>query len=308
MRGDSTRSLQGIGAFVTAVEAGSFTVAAERLGLSKSAVGKSIARLEERVGVRLLERTTRSLKCTQAGEAFYRTCVAVLSELDDAQTKLEAYRGEVSGRLRISLPISFGRRWVLPVLLELGRANQALQLDIFFTDRHVDLIEEGFDLVVRLGEPVESLGLSARFLGIQKWLICAAPSYLERHSEPRSRDQLAEHECLVITNGNRPIPWQFTDENGNHTSIKVTGRHSISSGDATLDAAVAGMGIACMPSWLIYDELRAGRLVRLLSPEAAEHSPIYALWPRARDLLPRIRRSVDALVGRFLPIAPWDLE
>lgn len=308
MRRDSARGLQGISAFVSAVEAGSFTVAGERLGLTKSAVGKSIARLEERLGVRLLERTTRSLKCTEAGEAFYRTCIAVLSELDDAQARLEAHRGSVSGRLRVSLPVSFGRRWVLPVLLGLGRANQALQLEVFFTDRHVDLVEEGFDLVVRLGEPAESLGLSARLLGMQKWIVCAAPSYLERHGTPHSLDQLAEHECLVITNGNRPISWQVVDAKGNRTSIKVAGRHTISSGDATLDAAVAGTGIACMPSWLVCGELRAGRLVRLLSPEAAEHSPIYALWPHARDLLPRIRTSVDALVARFLPVAPWDLE
>jgi DNA-binding transcriptional LysR family regulator len=232
----------------------------------------------------------------------------VLSELDDAQARLEAHRGSVSGRLRVSLPVSFGRRWVLPVLLGLGRANQALKLEFFFTDRHVDLVEEGFDLVVRLGEPAESLGLSARLLAMQKWIVCAAPSYLERHGTPHSLDQLAAHECLVITNGNRPISWQVVDAKGNRTSIKLAGRHTISSGDATLDAAVAGTGIACMPSWLVCSELRAGRLVRLLSPEAAEHSPIYALWPHARDLLPRIRTSVDALVARFLPVAPWDLE
>jgi DNA-binding transcriptional LysR family regulator len=300
--------LQGITAFVSAVEAGSFTVAAERLGLSKSAVGKSISRLEERLGVRLLERTTRSLNCTEAGETFYRTCIAVLSELGDAETRLEAHRGSVSGRLRVSLPISFGRRWVLPVLLELGRANQGLQLEVFFTDRHVDLVEEGFDLVVRLGEPDKSLGLSARFLGNQKWIVCAAPSYVARHGTPHSLDQLAKHECLVITNGNRPMSWQLVDERGNRTAVKVAGRHSISYGDATLDAAVAGIGIACVPSWLICDELHAGRLVRISSLKAAEHSPIHALWPRARDLLPRIRSSVDALVARFLPVAPWDLE
>jgi DNA-binding transcriptional LysR family regulator len=186
MRRDSPRRLQGIAAFVSVVEAGSFTAAADRLGLSNSAVGKSIARLEERLGVRLLVRTTRSLKCTEAGETFYRTCLAVLSELDDAEIRLAAHRGSVSGRLCISVPISFGRRWVLPVLLELGSANQGLQLDVLFTDRHVDLIEEGFDLVVRLGEPDESLGLSARLLGNQKWIACAAPAYLAKHGTPRS--------------------------------------------------------------------------------------------------------------------------
>jgi DNA-binding transcriptional LysR family regulator len=306
IRRDSSRRLQGIAVFVSVVEAGSFTVAAERLGLSKSAVGKSIARLEDRLGVRLLERTTRSLKCTESGETFFQTCLGVLAELDDAETRLAAHRSSVSGRLRVSLPISFGRRWVLPVLLELGRANQGLQLEVSFTDRRVDLVEEGFDLVVRLGEPDESLGLSARLLGNQRWIACAAPDYLAAHGTPRSLDQLGEHECLVITNGNRPAPWPLVDEKGSRAMIKIAGRYSISYGDATRDAAVAGIGIACLPSWLICDELRAGRLVPILSQTAAEHSPIHALWPRARDLMPRMRVTVDALVARFLPVPPWD--
>jgi DNA-binding transcriptional LysR family regulator len=306
MRRDSSRRLQGIAVFVSVVEAGNFTVAAERLGLSKSAVGKSIARLEDRLGVRLLERTTRSLSCTEAGETFYHTCLAVLAELDDAETRLAAHRASVSGRLRVSLPISFGRRWVLPVLLDIGRANHGLQLEISFTDRHVDLVEEGFDLVVRLGEPDESLGLSARFLGNQKWIVCAAPGYLESRGTPRSLDQLVEHECLVITNGNRPASWPLVNEQGKHAMIKIAGRYSISSGDATRDAAVAGAGVACLPSWLVCDELRAGRLVPILTHTAAQHSPIHALWPRTRDLMPRLRVTVDALVARFLPAAPWD--
>jgi DNA-binding transcriptional LysR family regulator len=306
--GDSSRQLQGIAVFVSVVEAGSFAAAAERLGLTRSAVGKSIARLEDRLGIRLLERTTRSLNRTEAGEAFYLTCLSVLAELDEAEARLAAHRQSVSGRLRISLPISFGRRWVLPILFELEQANPALQLDVSFTGRHVDLVEEGFDLVVRLGEPDERLGLIARFLGNQKMIVCAAPDYLGRRGTPRSLDQLAEHDCLVLMNGNRPVSWQLVDETGTPTAVKITGRHSINFGDAILDAAVAGIGIACLPSWLVHHELRAGRLVRILSHSIADHSPIHALWPRARDLLPRVRATVDALVANFLPVAPWDME
>jgi DNA-binding transcriptional LysR family regulator len=232
----------------------------------------------------------------------------VLTELDEAETRLAAHRQSVSGRLRVSLPISFGRRWVLPILFELERANPGLQLDVSFTGRHVDLIEEGIDLVVRLGEPDERLGLIARFLGNQKWIICAAPSYLARRGMPRSLDELVEHDCLELMNGNRPVSWQLVDETGNFTTVKVAGRHSINYGDAILDAAIAGIGIARLPSWLVHHELRAGRLVRVLSHATAEHSPIHALWPRARDLLPRVRATVDALVAHFLPVAPWDLE
>jgi DNA-binding transcriptional LysR family regulator len=306
--GDSSRQLQGIAVFVSVVEAGSFAAAADRLGLTRSAVGKSIARLEDRLGVRLLERTTRSLNRTEAGEAFYRTCLSVLAELDEAETRLAAQRQSVSGRLRISLPISFGRRWVLPILLELGHANPALQLDVSFTGRHVDLVEEGFDLVVRLGEPDERLGLIARFLGNQKWILCAAPDYLARRGTPRSLDQLAEHDCLELMNGNRPVSWQIADATGNLNAVKVTARHSINYGDAILDAAVAGIGIARLPSWLVHHELHAGRLVRVLPSATAEHSPIQVLWPRARELLPRVRATVDALVARFLPVAPWDRD
>jgi DNA-binding transcriptional LysR family regulator len=305
---DSSRHLQGIAVFVSVVEAGSFAAAADRLGLTRSAVGKSIARLEDRLGIRLLERTTRSLNRTEAGEAFYQTCLSVLTELDEAETRLAAHRQSVSGRLRVSLPISFGRRWVLPILFELERANPGLQLDVSFTGRHVDLIEEGIDFVVRLGEPDERLGLIARFLGNQKWIICAAPSYLARRGTPRSLDELVEHDCLELMNGNRPVSWQLVDETGNFTTVKVAGRHSINYGDAILDAAVAGIGIARLPSWLVHHELRAGRLIQVLSHATAEHSPIHALWPRARDLLPRVRATVDALVANFLPVAPWDLE
>ena len=173
-------SLQGTLAFVQTVEAGSFTAAAQRLRITKSAVGKSVAQLEQRLGVRLLNRTTRSASLTSEGDTYYRACVRALAELDAAQATLASRRQVPSGRLRVDLPLSFGRRCVAPVLFEIAAKFPELAMEISFNDRRVDLIEEGIDLTVRMGDLEDSAGLVARRLYTQRSVLCAAPSYLRR--------------------------------------------------------------------------------------------------------------------------------
>jgi DNA-binding transcriptional LysR family regulator len=302
----SASRLQGISVFVQAVETGSFTAAALRLGVTKSAVGKSVATLEQRLGVRLLERTTRRLALTEAGSDFYQSCLTVLAELDQAEARAASRRREVAGTLRISLPVSFGRRWVMPHLLKLTRRHPQLRLDVGFSDRAVDLLEEGIDMVVRLGDPGNSAFLASRYLGHQRVLTCASPAYLAERGTPVRIADLDAHDCIAFGSQGRILPWTLLDETGRTTTVTINGRHTISDGEALRAATLEGLGIAQLPTWLVADALRSGELVSVLGAEGVRGSPIHALWPATRDLAPKIRATVDDLLASFLPLAPWD--
>src|SRR5258708_36834449 len=203
--------LHGITTFVQVVDAGSFTLAAERMNLTRSAVGKVISRLEARLGVRLLHRTTRSQTLTEAGQAYYDRCVRALAELDAAEADLESEQTEPRGRLRVSVPIAFGHHCVAPVLFALARRHTQLQIDISFTDRAVDLIEEGIDLAGRIGELRDSASLATRRLGRQHMSIGAAPSYLARHGTPVDLDELDGHGGIAYSRAGVLSPWRVLD-------------------------------------------------------------------------------------------------
>lgn len=190
--------LSGISVFVTAVEAGSFALAASRLHLSRSAVGKTIARLEQRLGVRLFHRTTRSQSLTDDGALFYERLRA-LEEIRSAETLLESGKRQVSGRLRVSMPVLFGRMCIAPLLTDLTREHPGLELELSFSDRVVDLIEDGFDMAIRNGTLANSSGLVARRIGDHRMTLCASPAYLQRCGEPHSIEQLAQHEAVTYT-------------------------------------------------------------------------------------------------------------
>ncbi|PKU22904.1 LysR family transcriptional regulator [Telmatospirillum siberiense] len=296
----------GISAFVHSVETGSFTAAAARMGVSKSATGKSVARLEERLGVRLLNRTTRSLSLTAEGQVYYPSCLKVLEELNAAESLLASRKRTVSGILRVNLPVSFGRLCAMPVLMAVAERNPDLDLDISFTDRRVDLVEEGIDLVVRLGDPGDQMTLVGRRIGTQHSVICASRAYLERRGRPATGDDLDHHDCLAFARDGRPLPWAVADQNGGSKPFVIRPRHTISHGEALRDAAINGLGLAYLSTWLAADDIRLGRLevVPILTPP--DDVPISAIWPRSRDLSPKVRVVVDALVAAFMPIPPWD--
>lgn len=300
--------LQGISAFVHAVETGSFTAAAARMGVSKSATGKSVARLEQSLGVRLLDRTTRSLNMTAEGQAYYRSCLKVLEELDLAESVLASRKRTVSGTLRINLPISFGRSRVMPVLMEVADRNPDLDLDISFTDRRVDLVEEGIDLVIRVGYAGDQTTLMSRRIGTQRSIICAAPSYLERRGRPTSVEELDGHDCLAFARDGRPLPWAAVGSDGVSKQFVVRPRYTISHGEALHDATVNGLGLAYLATWLAADSLRIGQLETVPIVTPAEDAAISALWPHSRNLAPKVRAVVDALVAAFLPIPSWDID
>ncbi len=302
----SVEHLKGITAFVQAADAGGFTLAAERLGLSKSGIAKSVARLEERLGIRLFNRTTRRFVLTVEGQAFYESCVRVLAELESAEAVLTAHRLRPRGRLRVDLPVVFGRRWVVPILIDIGERYPDLSLEVSLTDRRIDLIEEGIDLVIRIGDLEDSTTLVTRRLGIQQSVLCASAAYLKERGCPTSLDDLDAHSCIVFGRGGQTLPWWFLNPRGEPFAKMVAGRLSFNHSDAICDAALAGRGIALLSTWLIADYLREGRLVTVLPDIATRGFPIHALWPHARQMSPKIRVVVDELVERFLPEPPWD--
>jgi DNA-binding transcriptional LysR family regulator len=258
--------LKGIEAFVVSADSGSFTAAAARLNLTNSAVSKGVARLEARLGSRLFDRTTRRLALTDAGAAFYATCVRVLADLEDAAAVLAAHRSEAVGRVRINVPVAFGRMRVMPLLLDFAERNTGLRPQVSFSDRFVDLIEDGVDVAVRIsGSNQWAVGLGRRYLGTERLIFCAAPRYIERHGLPRCADELARQDCVLYGKGDgSTITWRFGSDGGTIEERMMEGRLILGSAEAQVGAVKAGFGVAQLATWLIEDELLSGELIELL--------------------------------------------
>jgi DNA-binding transcriptional LysR family regulator len=294
--------LTGIDTFVGAVDAGSFALAAERLGLTRSAVGKTIARLERRLGTRLFHRTTRQQSLTEDGQAYYERCVRALAELDAAEAALASGRREPRGRLRVSAPLLFGRHCVAPVLMALGREYPKLQVEMSFSDRVVDLVEEGFDLAVRIGPLRDSATLAARRLGSQAVGICASPAYLAEHGTPASVADFASHTAIVYgANGQAP-QWRLRDADGQVREPSIGVGLRFDDVQVIADAAVAGHGLAWLPCWLMAPHLRTGALKLVMDSRQTVASDVYAVWPQTRWLPSKTRVAIDALVERVPPM------
>jgi DNA-binding transcriptional LysR family regulator len=291
--------LNGIGAFVEAAEAGSFALAAERMRLTRSAVGKSIARLEQRLGVRLFQRTTRSQSLTEDGQAYYERCVRALAELDAGALALDSGKSEPFGRLRVSVPVLLGRHCVAPVLLELGRRFPRLAIEMSFNDHVVDLVEEGYDLAVRIGNLPDSSTLVARRLGTQRMVICAAPSYLAEHGKPASFDELPNHVGVVYGRSGRIAPWNILNSEGQTIKLQINHRLVFDDLQAITDAAVTGAGLAWLPCWLMAKHALAGELELVLDCENIQATEIYAVWPQSHYLPSKTRAAIDALVAEI---------
>ncbi|WP_430970834.1 LysR family transcriptional regulator [Yersinia sp. J1] len=298
--------LHGIRAFVQAAQAGSFSRAAEQLGLSRSAVGKAVARLESRLSVRLFQRTTRSLSLTDEGQIFYEDCVKALDALDAAEIQLAARAVAPSGRLRVSLPILFGQQWVMSPLLELADSFPALQLEILFSNRTVDFAEEGVDLAVRIGHIGDVAGLAARKLGEQQWVLCASADYLATYGHPTSISDLAHHRTISLLRNGRSQTWRLVNDAGKTESITPASRLRLDNMAAVATAAEAGHGIALLPRWLVNPALQSGRLMETLPGNTGAGSPINIVWLKGQVMPARIRAAIDRLVEAFTPQAPWE--
>lgn len=292
--------LSGVITFVEAARAGSFTAAAERLGTTKSAVGKSIARLEHRLGAKLFYRTTRRSRLTLEGESYFASCASALDEIAAAEMALDAGRTRPRGRLRIDMPGAFGRRVLFPILVEIAQAEPGLQLAMSFTDRVIDLVDEGIDLAIRIGELEDSSGVVARKLVQQTRVICASRQYLDMKGTPRSLDDLQFHDCVVALRRETSIPWSVIDRNGIHVHLTPRPTHEVGDAEAMLTAALAGCGLVQLPMWIVRGHLESGALVAVLTEYATPKVDVHAVWPRTRHLAPKVRHVVDALVVRAL--------
>ncbi|MCW7538440.1 LysR family transcriptional regulator [Aquabacterium sp. A7-Y] len=288
--------LSGIDVFVQAVEAGSFSLAAERLLLTRSAVAKTIARLEQRLGTRLFHRTTRSQSLTDDGQAFFERCVRALGELEAGEAELDSGRREPSGRLRVSAPVVFGRHCVAPLLLQLAARHPRLDIEMHFSDRVVDLVDDGYDLAVRIGPLPDSSSLAARRLGQQRMGICAAPSYLARHGRPANFDELSHHTGILYHRADGDKPWRVQHEDGQTREVRVQGRVRLDDLQAIADAAVAGVGLAWLPCWLMAPHLGSGALELVFSSRRVASVDIQAVWPQSRYLTAKTRVAIDTLV------------
>jgi DNA-binding transcriptional LysR family regulator len=294
--------LSGIEVFVHAVDAGSFSQAAERLHLTLSAVAKTIARLEQRLATRLFHRTTRTQSLTEDGQAFYERCVRALAELDAGEAALDSGRHEPSGSLRISAPVLFGRYCVAPLLVALSRRHPRLSLEMSFNDRIVDLVGEGIDLAVRIGTLPDSSSLASRRLGTQRMAIWAAPDYLDRRGRPRDLDNLAGHTGIVYGRAGMDFPWRVQDRDLGIRELRLDSRLRLDDLEAIADAAVAGAGLAWLPCWLVARHVRAGELELVTDSEHALASEIHAVWPQTRYLPAKTRAAIDTLVAGIPPI------
>jgi DNA-binding transcriptional LysR family regulator len=291
--------LKGIEAFVMSADSGSFTAAAARLNLTNSAISKSVGRLETRLGSRLFERTTRRLALTDQGAAFYATCVRVLAELQDAEAVLAAHRSEPVGRLRMSVPVAFGHLQVMPLLVAFADHYPNLCPEIAFTDRFVDIIEEGVDIAVRISpSDVWADGLGHRTIGTERLIFCAAPRYLDRVGRPRSTDDLADCDCILYRRSDgSTMSWRFGSETGAFEHLAMTGRMILGSAEAQVSAVTAGFGVAQLATWLIKDRLQSGALVEILPDRATDGLPLHLVWPRSRQLSPKVDAIIEMLAA-----------
>lgn len=291
--------LGGISAFVESVEAGNFAIAAEKLGVTRSAVGKSIARLEQRLGVRLLHRTTRSLSLTDDGQAYYERCIRALAELGAAHAAFDSGRREPVGRLRVSAPTLFGRLCVAPVLYELSNQHPRLEVELSLTDRVADLMNEGIDIAVRVGKLPDSSSLVARRVWTQRMGIFGSSSYLAAHGQPTDAASLDGHSAVVYCRGGVDIPWQLVAEDGNVSVPRVVPKLRLDDLQAIADAAVAGAGLAWLPCWLGSRYMQTEELVMVMSGDRVASTDIHVVWPQAKHLPSKTRVTIDALIDRI---------
>lgn len=296
--------LDDIRGFVAVVETGGFSSAARRLGVSKSIVSRRIARLEEELGTRLLSRTTRGVSPTEAGLEFKARGERILADLAEARDAVARHGARIVGRLRLSLPLSFGIRHVAPLLADLAARHPGLEIDAAYSDRRVDLIAERFDAAIRIGSLPDS-SLIARRIAPITTAIVASPAYLDRHGRPQRPEDLAGHECIIYTGRSDNGAWRFRSGR-RWVSVRPEGRVRADSGDAVLATALAGLGIAGLPTFLAAGAIERGELEPLLRDYHLPEAAIYVVRPPGAQVPGKVRVLIDMMVERFGGVPYWD--
>jgi len=291
--------------FAGVVEAGSITGAADRLGIAKSAVSRRLADLEERLSVQLFRRTTRRLDLTDTGRSFYERCLRILADVDEAELAVSQQHGDLRGRLRVAVPLSFGLNHLGPAIDAFLQTHPGIEFDLDLNDRQVDLLAEGFDLAVRIAE-LEDSSLIARRLAPVRHVVCASPAYLAAQGTPRTPAELAEHGCLIYANAPNPGVWAYTDSTGRQGSVQVRARLRANNGDCLRQAAEDGHGIVLEPSFILYRSIEERKLIPILTEFQWPTIYAHAVYPRTRHLSRRVRAFVDFLAERFAGLPYWD--
>ncbi|AUH53054.1 LysR family transcriptional regulator [Chromobacterium sp. ATCC 53434] len=286
--------MSGIELFAQVARQGSLVAAGRQLGLSASAVGKGLARLEQRLGARLVHRSTRRLALTTEGSQYLARCLRILDEAEAAERELQQGLAAPSGRLKVGLPHESGL--LTPPLADFMRRYPQVALDLDYSDRLVDVIGEGFDVVVRGGEPADSR-LAARRLGGYRMRLLASPGYLAEHGEPATARDLLRHRCLHyrLPHSGKLLPWPLLPDGDGEVSPPISA--SCNTGEALIALAARGMGIACLPDFTVRRELAAGTLVQLARPQVERSGNLYLLWPAAPAMPPRLRAFIDHMAA-----------
>lgn len=280
---------EGLDEFVAVAECGQFTAAAERLGVSSSHVSRQVARLEEHLQTRLFYRSTRRVSLTEAGQTFLQHCQRLLDARDEALQAVSDLSAEPKGLLRMTCAITYGERFIVPLVNQFMQEHPQLRVEIELSNRSLDLLHEGMDLAIRLGRLSDSRLVATR-LAPRVMYLCATPRYLDTHGAPQVLDDLHRHNCLI---GNSDI-WSF-QEHGRETQVRVQGNWRCNSGEAVLDATLRGFGLSQLPDYYVQEHLQRGSLVALLEQHQPPHTAVWALYPQQRHLSPKVRQLVDFL-------------
>lgn len=307
-RGMRRRNFDEIFAFMSVVEAGSFVGGAKLMGLSRSAAGKAMARLEQRLGVRLLNRTTRSFSLTDEGRTFHEQCKLVIASIEQAEATIKTSSMTPTGSLRITVPDAFGRIFLLPLVSDYMAQWPEMRVEVNFTDRAIDMIDEGIDLAVRIGTTVSDsrsdTRLISRVVAEYEAVLIASPDYLGRMGEPAHPDDLVNHECLIFASSLQRHVWRLREPDGEW--VRAPGRHRLrmDNGEALLFSALAGMGIAFLPTFLCGPALETGKLKRVLPNYETETAPITVIYPTKQHLSAKVRCFIDLIAAKWERVRP----
>lgn len=298
-------NLSDIAVFVQVVDSGSFTAAAERLQLSKSVISKYVTRLEDRLGARLLNRTTRRLSLTEAGRILYSRSQRGLEEIEAAEMEVSQLQQTPRGSLRFNTPMSFGILHIAPVLKDFQQAYPDVSIDMSLEDRQIDLVEEGYDLAIRIAELPDS-SLVARRLGPCRHVLCASPAYLQQHGTPRTPEELQAHRALTYGYSESPREWRMLAPDGRYQTVTINSSMHMNNSLALREAILNDAGIVLIPTFIVGADIQSGRLQKILPTYRFQEFSIYAIYPQRKHLSPKVRAFVEFISEKISDLPYWD--
>jgi len=291
--------MQSMAVFRRVVEAESFSAVARETSMSQSTISKHVAALEDRLGTKLLNRSTRSINLTEAGSEYYHHCVRILNDFNEAEASVGKGKIKPTGTLRLSTSTTFGRRFIIPLLNDFLMQYPDINCDLIFNDQYIDLVKEGIDLAIRIG-PLADSSLIARKIGVSPRVVVASPAYLVKNGRPRKpTDLLVHHQCLVYSGQKSPDLWFFHSAQNGDETVHVNSRLKISSPDAIADAAVAGLGIALMCDWYVEDYVKQGKLKIIMADYKPTAHEVHAVYPERKFVPQKVKRIIDYLSACF---------